>query len=148
MEKDIRGRVVSVNISRETGVVKNPIKEGVFIEKFGLEDDAHGGDWHRQVSLLAIESFSKMGNIVQDLRPGIFAENITTEGIELYTLDIGTRFKIGESIQELTQIGKKCHTGCEITQKVGRCVMPTDGIFTKVIKGGLVKEGDLIEIIY
>lgn len=148
MEKDIRGRVVSVNISRETGVVKNPIKEGVFIEKFGLEDDAHGGDWHRQVSLLAIESFSKMGNIVQDLRPGIFAENITTEGIELYTLDIGTRFKIGGSIQELTQIGKKCHTGCEITQKVGRCVMPTDGIFTKVIKGGLVKEGDLIEIIY
>lgn len=148
VRKDIKGKVLSVNISDKKGVIKKPIKEGVFIEEFGLENDAHGGNWHRQVSLLAIESFEKMKDLgIDGLVPGIFAENITTEGIELFSLPIGTRFKIGETIQELTQIGKECHTGCEISKKVGKCVMPKEGIFTKIIKGGVVREGDPIEVI-
>jgi len=148
VRKEAVGKVISVNISDKKGVIKKPIKEGLFIENFGLKDDAHGGNWHRQVSLLGIESINKMEEMgVDNLSPGVFAENITTEGIDLYSFPIGTRFKIGETIQELTQIGKKCHTGCEISRKVGKCIMPTEGIFTKVIKGGIVREGDLIELI-
>lgn len=148
MCKGIKGKVLSINVSDKKGVVKDPIHEGIFIEDFGLENDAHGGDWHRQVSLLGIESFDKMENEgIEGLVPGIFAENITTEGLVLYELPIGTRLVIGETIQEVTQIGKECHTGCEISQKVGKCVMPKEGIFTKVIKGGLIKKGDIIEVI-
>jgi cyclic pyranopterin phosphate synthase len=148
MYKDIRGKVLSINISDKKGVIKEPIKEGLFIENFGLEKDAHSGNWHRQVSLLGIESFDKMENQgIEGLVPGVFAENITTEGIILYELPIGTRLIIGETIQEVTQIGKECHTGCAISQKVGKCVMPKEGIFTKVLKGGIIKEGDKIEVI-
>lgn len=148
MRKDIKGKVVSINISDKKGVIKTPIKEGIFIENRGLKGDAHAGAWHRQVSLLAIESFNKMENLgVEGLVPGVFAENITTEGLDLFTLPVGTRFKIGQTIQELTQIGKECHSGCAISKKVGRCVMPKEGIFTKVIKGGVIREGDSIEII-
>ena len=148
MRKNPIGKVISINISDKKGVIKEPIKEGVFIGSHGLKDDAHSGDWHRQVSLLAIESFYKMENLgIEGLVPGVFAENITTEGIELFTLPVGTRFKIGETVQELTQIGKTCHTGCAISQKVGKCVMPKEGIFTKIIQGGIIKEGDSIEII-
>lgn len=143
-----KGKVISINISKEKGVVKNPLKEGMFLEDFGLEGDAHSGKWHRQVSLLAIESFQKMIDLgVEGLVPGIFAENITTEGVELFTLPIGTNIKIGETIHEVTQIGKKCHSGCEISKKVGKCVMPKEGIFTRVIREGNIKEGDLIEIL-
>ncbi len=149
MLKEINGKVLSVNISDKKGVIKNPIKEGLFIENFGLENDAHSGNWHRQVSLLAIESFDKMENQgIEGLVPGVFAENITTEGITLYELPIGTKLKIGDTIQEVTQIGKECHTGCAISKKVGKCVMPKEGIFTKVLTGGIIKEGDNIEIIY
>ncbi len=148
MRTNIRGKVVSINISDKKGVIKTPIKEGIFIEDHGLKGDAHAGDWHRQVSLLAIESFNKMENLgVEGLVPGVFAENITTEGLELFSLPVGTRFKIGDTIQELTQIGKECHSGCAISKKVGKCVMPKEGIFTKVIKGGVIREGDFIEII-
>lgn len=147
MSKEIKGKVLSINISDKKGVIKEPIKEGLFIENFGLENDAHSGNWHRQVSLLGIESFEKMENQgVEGLAPGVFAENITTEGIILYELPIGTRLIIGETIHEVTQIGKECHTGCAIAQKVGKCVMPKEGIFTKVLKGGVIKEGDSIEI--
>ncbi len=142
------GRVISINISQEKGVVKDPIDQGVFLTDHGLEGDAHAGNWHRQVSLLALESFQKMIDAgAEGLVPGIFAENITTEGISLFTLPVGTRFKIGETIQELTQIGKECHSGCEIARKVGKCVMPKEGIFTKIIKSGTIKVGDLIEIL-
>ncbi|MEY8416040.1 MOSC domain-containing protein [Tissierella praeacuta] len=148
MRKEVRGRVLSINISDKKGVVKEPIKEGLFIENSGLENDAHSGNWHRQVSLLGIESFEKMENQgIEGLVPGVFAENITTEGIILYELPVGTKLIIGETIQEVTQIGKECHTGCAIAKKVGKCVMPKEGIFTKVLKGGLIKEGDIIEII-
>ncbi|WMM25028.1 cyclic pyranopterin monophosphate synthase MoaC [Tissierella sp. MB52-C2] len=148
MSNELKGKVLSINISDKKGVVKTPIKEGLFVENFGLENDAHGGDWHRQVSLLGIESFEKMTKQgIDGLVPGIFAENITTEGITLYELPVGTKLAIGETIQEVTQIGKECHTGCEIAQKVGKCVMPKEGIFTKIIKGGIIKEGDNIEVI-
>ena len=142
------GKVLSVNISDKKGVVKLPIKEGLFIENHGLDNDAHSGDWHRQVSLLGLESFDKMKNQgLEDLKFGDFAENLTTEGIILYELPIGTKLSIGETLHEVTQIGKQCHTGCAIKQKVGKCVMPKEGIFTKVLKSGLIKEGDTIEIL-
>lgn len=148
MRKGTVGKVISVNISETKGVVKKPIKEGLFKEDFGLENDAHSGKWHRQVSLLGIESFEKMTNQgVEGLVPGIFAENITTEGIVLYELPIGTKLRIGETVQEVTQIGKECHTGCEIAQKVGQCVMPKEGIFTRILEEGRIKEGDVIEIL-
>lgn len=146
--KRIVPKVVSINQSKEKGTIKAPINEGVFIEEFGLKDDAHGGKWHRQVSLLDLSSFKKMEDLgVEDLTAGIFAENITTEGIELFSLPIGTILRIGETIQEVTQIGKECHSGCEIAKKVGKCIMPKEGIFTKIIKGGKIKNGDVIEII-
>ena len=142
------GKVLDINISEKKGVVKKPIQEGVFIEDFGLEGDAHAGKWHRQVSLLGIESFKKMEELgVEGLSNGIFAENITTEGIILYELPVGTKLRIGETIQEVTQIGKECHTGCEIAKKVGQCVMPKEGIFTRIINGGKIKAGDTIEVL-
>lgn len=142
----VKGKVLEINISDKKGIVKTPINEGNFIVDFGLEGDAHGGDWHRQISLLGIESIDKMRKEgVEDLEFGSFAENITTEGIVLYELPVGTKLKIGDTIQEVTQIGKECHTGCAIAQKVGKCVMPKEGIFTKVLKAGKVKVGDTIE---
>lgn len=140
-------KVLSVNISETKGVVKTPIAKGHFLENHGLKDDAHGGDWHRQVSLLAVESIDKMRKQIPDLKNGDFAENLTTEGITLYELPIGTQLKIGDTLQEVTQIGKECHDGCAIKQAVGKCIMPREGIFTKVLKGGLIKPGDEIEIV-
>lgn len=141
-------KVLAVNISEIKGVPKRSIPEGKFIKDFGLEGDAHGGKWHRQVSLLGIESIKKMKSLKGDkFLSGKFAENLTTEGIILYKLAIGTRLKIGETIQEVTQIGKECHTGCNIRKLVGDCVMPREGIFTRVIKGGRIKAGDKIEVI-
>ena len=127
--------------------MKIPQTEGIFIEDFGLENDAHGGKWHRQVSLLAEESIEIMRENIPTLHDGDFAENITTEGIVLYELPVGTQLAIGETIQEVTQIGKECHTGCAIKQSVGKCIMPTQGIFTKIIRGGRVKVGDSIEVL-
>lgn len=141
-------KVLSINISDKKGIIKTPIKEGKFIEEYGLDNDAHAGKWHRQVSLLAKESIDKMIKMgIEDLTEGKFAENITTEGIVLHELPVGTKLKIGETIQEVTQIGKECHKGCAIKNQVGTCIMPTEGIFTRVIKGGMVKEGDFIEIL-
>lgn len=141
-------KVLSINISEKKGVIKTPIKEGTFIEEHGLKDDAHAGKWHRQVSLLAQESIDKMIKMgISDLDAGKFAENITTEGIVLHELPVGTRLKIGETIQEVTQIGKECHKGCAIKNQVGTCIMPTEGIFTRILKGGVIREGDSIEIL-
>lgn len=143
-----KGKVISVNISDTKGVVKEPIEKGNFIENHGLENDAHAGDWHRQVSLLGVESFSKMKDMgMDDLKYGDFAENLTTEGIILYQLPIGTKLRIGNTLHEVTQIGKECHKGCAIQVKVGKCVMPKEGIFTKVLEGGTIQPGDEIEII-
>lgn len=141
-------KVLSINISEKKGVIKTPIKEGIFIEEHGLKDDAHAGKWHRQVSLLAQESIDKMIKMgISDLDAGKFAENITTEGIILHELPVGTRLKIGETIQEVTQIGKECHKGCAIKNQIGTCIMPTEGIFTRIIQGGVIRSGDSIEIL-
>lgn len=141
-------KVTSINISEKKGVIKTPISEGIFKEDHGLVGDGHAGKWHRQVSLLSQESIDKMTKLgVPDLVPGKFAENLTTEGIVLHELPVGTRLKIGDTIQEVTQIGKECHTGCEIKTKVGKCIMPTEGIFTKIIQGGSIKAGDEIIIL-
>lgn len=138
-------KVVAVNTSEKKGVVKKPRDEIKLVEDFGISGDAHAGKWHRQVSLLALESIEKMKKLgINDLSYGVFAENITTEGIELYTLPIGTTFIINDVVLELTQIGKECHQGCEIRKLVGDCVMPREGIFTRVIKGGTIKPGDEI----
>ena len=120
----------------------------MLIEDFGFEGDAHAGKWHRQVSLLAKESIEKSKGLPNDgLCHGVFAENITTEGIELYTIPVGTQLKVGECIIEISQIGKECHEGCAIQKLVGKCVMPREGVFAKVIKGGKVFEGDSIEVL-
>ncbi len=142
------GEVIDVNISKEKGVIKTPVEVGNLIENFGLEGDAHAGDWHRQISLLAVESIDKMKAMgLPDLKDGDFAENITTKGLVLHEIPVGTKFKIGDSLLEVTQIGKKCHKGCAIKQKVGNCIMPTEGIFAKVLKGGPIKKGDKIELL-
>ncbi|QEK11572.1 MOSC domain-containing protein [Crassaminicella thermophila] len=144
----MKGKVLAVNISKKKGVVKTPIEEGVFQEGHGLVGDAHAGKWHRQVSLLGVESVEKMKQAgVKGLCNGKFAENLTTEGIVLHKLPIGTKLKIGETIQEVSQIGKECHDGCIIKKQVGKCIMPNEGIFTRVLKGGKIRAGDLIEVI-
>lgn len=138
-------KVIAINISKEKGVIKTPVDMGDFQDGFGLEGDAHGGDWHRQVSLLAQESIDKMiqkGG--KDLSAGVFAENITTEGIVLYQLPIGTKLQIGDVVLEVTQIGKECHRGCEIMKTVGDCVMPREGIFAVVLEGGTIYPEDEI----
>lgn len=139
------GKIISINISTRKGEKKTSVQSAVLKENFGIVGDAHAGDWHRQVSLLAIESVDKMRGKGMELHPGDFAENLTIEGIDLKGLKIGQRLRIGsEIILEITQIGKECHNDCAIKQQVGDCVMPREGVFTKVIKGGEIKTGDKI----
>lgn len=138
-----RGRVLSINRSDEKGTVKIPMEEGLFVPEHGLQDDAHSGKWHRQVSLLATESYQKMEALgTEELPVGSYAENLTTEGICLYELPVGTLLRIGKTLQRITQIGKQCHKGCAIKQTVGDCVMPREGIFTEVLQGGTIRVGD------
>ena len=140
-------KVLEVSISEKKGTKKHPVEFINLIEDFGIENDAHAGKWHRQVSLLGVESMTEMKKKIPTLSAGDFAENILTEGITLYKLPIGTVLKIGECKLEVTQIGKECHHGCEIRHLVGDCVMPREGIFTKVLVGGKIKSGDKIEIL-
>lgn len=143
----MKGKVLSINISEKKGTPKTKINPGVLIKDYGFEGDAHAGKWHRQVSLLAKESIEKSKGLPTDgICHGVFAENITTEGIELYTIPVGTRLKIGECIVEISQIGKECHDGCAIKKLVGQCVMPKEGIFARVIEGGRIFEGDEITV--
>ena len=141
-------KVVAVNISKKKGLIKKPVESVHLVEKLGIEGDAHAGNWHRQVSLLDQASVDKMTALgVEGLTPGIFAENITTEGIALHALPIGTRLRVGETELEVTQIGKECHAHCQVYQQVGMCIMPTEGIFTIVIRGGEIRAGDAIEVL-
>lgn len=140
-------KVLAVNISEKKGVPKEPIDNGFFEVDHGLVGDAHAGKWHRQVSLLGQESIDKIKAGIEGICVGKFAENLTTEGIKLYELPIGTKLKIGETEMEVTQIGKECHMGCAIRELVGDCVMPREGIFTKVLKSGNIKPGDEIIVL-
>lgn len=142
------GRVVSINISEKKGVIKVPVNKAEIKIDHGIVGDAHAGNWHRQISMLAEESIDKMKNKgFNHLKFGDFAENITTQGIEVHTLPIGTALKIGDCEVEVTQIGKKCHGGCEIKKLTGDCIMPREGIFVKVIKEGTIQVNDNIEIL-
>ena len=140
--------VVSVNISEKKGEQKHPLPEIQLKLRHGIVGDAHAGDWHRQISLLAEESVDTMRAVCPiPLNAGVFAENINTVGIELKSLPIGTHLRIGETEVEVTQIGKECHSDCAIKKAVGKCVMPTEGIFVIVVKEGTVRAGDEIEIL-
>lgn len=142
------GKIVAVCTSTGKGERKTNVGQGRLIADFGLEGDAHGGTWHRQVSLLAMESIEKMRQMGLDVGPGDFAENLTTKGIELTSLPIGTRLRIGgQALGEVTQIGKECHTRCAIYYQAGDCVMPREGIFIRILRGGEVKVGDPIEVV-
>ncbi len=145
----MEAKVISINTSEKKGVRKKSVPEVSISADFGIEGDAHAsGDWHRQVSLLALESIRKMQDKGLDVGPGDFAENITTEGIDLPVLPIGTKLILGHDIEgEVSQIGKVCHTRCAIYHQAGDCVMPREGIFIKVTKGGLLRTGDSIRVL-
>ena len=140
-------QVLAVCISENKGERKKPVEAVELRENHGIVGDGHAGDWHRQVSLLAQESIDKMRALGLDVNAGDFAENITTSGIDLVSLPIGTRLQIGETLLEVTQIGKECHTRCAIYYQAGDCVMPKEGIFARVITGGVIRPGDGIELI-
>lgn len=143
-------RIIAVNISNKKHISKRNINEGIFKVNYGLTGDAHAGPGERQVSLLAKESYDKFekSNLKElCLKHGIFAENLTTEGIILHKLEIGTKLKVNETILEISKIGKECHTVCTIAKEVGNCIMPKEGVFARVIKGGEIKVGDEIELI-
>lgn len=140
-------KVIAVCISEKKGTMKHPVDSVQLKKEHGIIGDAHAGNWHRQVSLLADESVEKMREKFPDIPIGAFAENILTEGIELCTLPIGTKLCIGETLLEVTQIGKECHADCAIRQQVGDCVMPREGIFAIVLEEGSVKAGDTIEVL-
>ncbi|MHC4361676.1 MAG: MOSC domain-containing protein [Planctomycetota bacterium] len=144
----IRGQVRAISVSEKRGTQKTNVPSATLKTDFGIVGDAHAAHWHRQVSLLAVESIDKMIAAGATVTPGDFAENITTEGIDLFKLPIGTRLKIGsDSEVELTQIGKECHSRCEIFEKVGDCIMPREGVFAKVTKPGAIKVGDGIKVL-
>jgi len=148
MENESNAMVSAVCISEEKGVIKKPVAEITVKKSHGIIGDAHAGDWHRQISLLADESVDKMRAKMPNLPAGIFAENIVTRGINLVELPIGTRMRVGETLLEVTQIGKECHNdGCAIKRQTGDCVMPREGIFTIVIEEGVIKPGDEITIL-
>ncbi len=139
-------KIIAVSRSDKKGIKKEAIPEGCFKRDYGLEGDAHAElGINRQVSLLALESISKMRNLGFNVSPGDFAENLTTEGIELVSLPIGTRLRVGEEVAlEVSQIGKECHTGCAIFRQIGKCVMPKEGVFARVIQEGVIRTGDEI----
>ncbi len=143
------GKILSINISEKKGVRKKPVAEVLLKADYGIEGDAHASsEWHRQVSLLATESIKKMQDLGLKVTSGDFAENITTDGVDLVSLPLGTKMNIGDEAEvEVSQIGKECHTRCAIYYQAGDCVMPKEGIFVKVLKGGRIREGDTIEVV-
>lgn len=143
-----KGKVVAVCVSEKKGEQKHEVESVYLRAGHGIDGDAHAGNWHRQVSLLGVESVSKVQEKIEfNLKNGDFAENILTEGIILYDLPVGTRIRIGEALAEVTQIGKQCHHGCAIRRAAGDCVMPREGIFVKVLKPGTVRAGDDITVL-
>ena len=138
------GRIHSISVSKTKGDQKHNVDEATLLENHGIEGDAHAGS-ERQVSLLPLESFSKMDGHQVDLKPGDFAENLTTTGLDFEDLSIGRKLMIGERVElEVTQIGKECHNDCHIREVVGDCIMPREGVFVRVLKGGVIRVGDAI----
>jgi len=143
-----KGRIRAISVSEQKATQKVNVPDAELLVDFGIIGDAHAGNWHRQVSLLAVESIDKMTEKGAKVSPGDFAENITTEGLNLHELSVGSKLKLGESVElEITQLGKKCHDRCAIFEQVGDCIMPREGVFAKVIRAGLINVGDIIEVI-
>jgi MOSC domain-containing protein YiiM len=145
----MKGKIIAVCISDTKGVRKTPCPSGMFLADYGMANDAHAEcGIKRQVSLLSVDSIEKMKNMGLSVGPGDFAENLTVKGIELYTLIPGTKLVVGNDvILEISQIGKACHTGCAIFKEVGKCIMPKEGVFAKVVKGGEIRTGDEVEVV-
>lgn len=143
----MKGKLIGICISEKRGTQKRAVPEAEIIEGWGIEGDAHGGNWHRQVSLLSGEKIDVFRAKGAEVEPGAFGENLIVEGFELREFPVGTRFRIGEAVLELTQIGKECHSHCEIYQRMGDCIMPREGVFTEVVHGGHIQAGDEIDLI-
>ena len=144
----IKGRIKAISVSKDRGTRKHNVPTAELKAGFGITTDAHAGNWHRQISLLGQESIDKFRAKGADIKPGDFAENITTEGIDLASLAIGSKLKLGSDAEvEITQFGKQCHQGCEILKQVGDCIMPREGVFAKVTKAGEAKVGDIVEVL-
>ena len=144
----IKGRIKAISISKEKGTQKVNVPEAELQTNFGIVGDAHAGNWDRQISLLRFECIDKMDTKGLDISPGDFAENITTEGIDLGTLTIGNRLKLGVTVElEITKFGKTCHGRCQIYDRIGDCIMPRDGVFARVTRGGSIHVGDIIEVL-
>lgn len=141
------GKVLAVCISEKRGTSKKDIKEGKFIEGFGIEGDAHGGNWHRQVSLISKEKIDAFNALGAEVDKGAFGENLIVEGYNFKELPIGTKLKCNEVILEITQIGKECHSHCEIFHRVGDCIMPREGVFARVINGGKIAVDDIMTLV-
>ena len=141
------GKIIAINISPKRGTMKRPVEEAELVKDFGIRDDAHAGNWHRQVSLLSFEKFEEFRKKGAPIEPGAFGENLLVEGFDFRSLPVGTRFLCGDAVLEMTQIGKECHSGCEIFQRMGECIMPREGVFARVIEGGIIRPGDeLVQI--
>lgn len=145
-EDEYNGKGIGCLYQRKKRNTEKNIQEANFIEDFGIEKDAHAGKWHRQVSLLSYEKIEDFRNRGAEVADGAFGENLVVSGFDFKNLPIGTRFRCNDVVLELTQIGKECHHGCEIFQKMGDCIMPREGVFTKVLHGGRVKVGDELVI--
>lgn len=149
LEDNALAVITSVCRSERRGTVKQNIESGVLVENFGLEGDAHGGNWHRQVSLLSQDSIDAFNARGAGVIPGTFGENLAVSGLDLKTLPVGCQLRIGGSaLLELTQIGKTCHSSCEIAQRMGECIMPKEGVFARVLRGGSVAVGDTVQVIW
>lgn len=140
------GTVIAVCTSPAKGTQKADVKEAVFIEDFGIEGDAHAGKWHRQVSLLSYERILEFRKRGARIDHGAFGENLVVEGIDFRTLPVGTRLNCGSVVLEITQIGKECHHGCRIFQEMGECIMPREGVFARVLRGGVIRTGDIMQV--
>ena len=140
------GKVIAVCISEKKGTQKHRIQRAELVEDGGIKGDAHAGKWHRQVSLLSLEKIDAFRARGAEVEDGAFGENLVVEGFDFSSLPVGTRFRCGDVVLEMTQIGKECHHGCAIFQKMGDCIMPREGVFTRVLHGGIIEEGDTFEI--
>ena len=141
------GKIMAVNISEKKGTQKKNIHEARFIEDWGIENDAHAGKWHRQVSLLSADRINEFRARGAEVADGAFGENLIVEGFDFKSLPVGTVFQCGDVVLEMTQIGKECHSHCEIYKVMGDCIMPREGVFTKVLHGGVIREGDEMTIL-
>lgn len=141
------GKILAICISKKKGTQKEPVDSAVLLEDWGIEGDAHGGKWHRQVSLLSFEKIEDFRAKGAEVDFGAFGENLVVEGFDLRKIPVGSRFQIGDVLLELTQIGKECHSHCAIYHAVGDCIMPREGVFTKVLRGGSIQVGDEIQLL-